>query len=142
MRKGSFYLAAIRQMEFDQHCCEMHMNSADPYHFQTLHAPLPLPLLERFITADHRAWQAYGEGLVDERPVKALHMTSFEERTHGLFLLGSRSLPVPLSAWVSKQIETNVTFEGPTIVHFRIKTPLGVLRQAFGLSRRAQKRRR
>ena len=25
-RNSSFYLAAIRQMEFDQHCCEMHMN--------------------------------------------------------------------------------------------------------------------
>ena len=46
-------------MEFDQHCCEMHMNSADPYHFKTLHAPLPLPLLEKFVTADHTATQAW-----------------------------------------------------------------------------------
>eukprot|EP00434_Breviolum_minutum_P028291 symbB.v1.2.025028.t1/scaffold2408.1/size79997/2 len=56
-------------------------------------------------------------------------MASFEERTHGLFLFGHPQLPVPLSATISESIETNVTFEGPTIVHFRIKTPLGVLRQ-------------
>ncbi|CAL1160992.1 unnamed protein product [Cladocopium goreaui] len=129
LQTGSFYLAAIRQMEFDQHCCEMHMNSADPYHFKTLHAPLPLPLLEKFITADHTATQEYGKGVVNEEPKDEWHMASFEERTHGLFLFGHPRLPVPLSATISESIETNVTFEGPTIVHFRIKTPLGVLRQ-------------
>ena len=29
------------------------MNSADPYHFDTLHAPLPLPLLEHVVTGKH-----------------------------------------------------------------------------------------
>ncbi|CAE7337349.1 daf-36 [Symbiodinium necroappetens] len=57
------------------------------------------------------------------------HMCSFEERTHGLQLFGSPRLPVPLSRSVASSIQTNVTFEGPTVVHFRLQTPLGVLRQ-------------
>lgn len=126
---GSFYLATIRQMEFDQHCCEMHMNSADPYHFKTLHAPLPLPLLEKFVTADHTATQEYGKGVVNGQLMDKEHMCSFEERTHGLQLFGSPRLPVPLSRSVASSIQTNVTFEGPTVVHFRLQTPLGVLRQ-------------
>jgi len=129
VERGSFYLTTIRQMEFDQHCCEMHMNSADPYHFKTLHAPLPLPVLEHFVTADHTATQEYGKGLVNGKLVDKEHMCSFEERTHGLQLLGIPWLPVPLSRTVASSIETNVTFEGPTIVHFRINTPLGVFRQ-------------
>eukprot|EP00439_Symbiodinium_sp_Y106_P086270 s218_g32.t1 len=40
---GDSYVVVMRRTEFHQHCCEMHMNSADPYHFQTLHAPLPIP---------------------------------------------------------------------------------------------------
>eukprot|EP00913_Durusdinium_trenchii_P005513 g5137.t1 len=82
-------------------------------------SPQKAPLM-RF---PHSTWMQSRE-LRDE-----WHMASFEERTHGLFLFGHPSLPVPLSATISKSIETNVTFEGPTIVHFRIKTPLGVLRQ-------------
>ncbi|CAJ1328883.1 unnamed protein product [Effrenium voratum] len=129
LQKGSFYLAAIRQMEFDQHCCEMHMNSADPFHFKTLHAPLPLPVLEKVITADHTATQEYGKGVVNEELKDQWQMCSFEERTHGLFFFGRPWLPVPFSASVASSIETNVTFEGPTVVHFRLRTPIGVLRQ-------------
>ena len=44
-------------------------NSADPYHFKTLHAPLPLPLLEKFVTADHTATQEYGKGVACTRAV-------------------------------------------------------------------------
>ena len=70
-------------------------NSADPYHFKTLHAPLPLPVLEKFVTADHTATQEYGKGVVNEELRDEWHMASFEERTHGLFLFGHPSLPVP-----------------------------------------------
>ena len=44
-------------------------NSADPYHFKTLHAPLPLPFLEKFVTADHTASQDYGKGVACKRTV-------------------------------------------------------------------------
>ena len=44
-------------------------NSADPYHFKMLHAPLPLPLLEKFVTADHTATQEYGKGVACKRTV-------------------------------------------------------------------------
>jgi cholesterol 7-dehydrogenase len=37
VQSGHFYYFTMRQMQFDQHVCEMHMNSADPHHFQTLH---------------------------------------------------------------------------------------------------------
>lgn len=39
---GKYYLAQQRTMEFEMHACEMVMNSADPIHFDTLHAPLPV----------------------------------------------------------------------------------------------------
>ena len=38
------------------------MNSADPIHFDTLHAPLPLPVLDKLFTAKHTITQVYGEG--------------------------------------------------------------------------------
>ena len=41
-----FGLVTALDLEFDQHVAEMSENSADYYHFQTLHRPLPLPCLE------------------------------------------------------------------------------------------------
>lgn len=126
---GDFYMATMRTMEFAQHSCEMHMNSSDPYHFDTLHAPLPIPGLSSFITGKHVIASKYGEGEVNNEFVKRNWLCSITERTTGLFFFGRPSLPVPLSKWSASQIRTGVTFEGPTIVHFTIETPFGVLRQ-------------
>ncbi|OLQ07600.1 Cholesterol desaturase daf-36 [Symbiodinium microadriaticum] len=69
---GSFYLATIRQMEFDQHCCEMHMNSADPYHFKIV---------------EHGRIQEYGKGVVNGQLMDKEHMCSFEGKLSRAFFL-------------------------------------------------------
>eukprot|EP00937_MAST-01D_sp_MAST-1D-sp2_P002880 g2880.t1 len=129
VERGQFYLAAARTMEFEQHVCEMAMNSADPFHFQTLHAPFPLPGLDRVITGKHTIKQVYGRGLQNGAYAHAEHLSSITERTEGLFFFGSPSLPVPFSAAASARVHTAVTFEGPTVVDFTIQTPFGEMRQ-------------
>lgn len=129
LETGEYYLGTTRQMEFAQHSCEMHMNSSDPHHFDTLHAPLPIPGLSSFITGKHVITSKYGEGECNREFVERDWLCSITERTVGLFFLGKPSLPVPLSRWAAGTIRTGVTFEGPTIVHFTIETPFGILRQ-------------
>eukprot|EP00911_Craspedida_sp_UC1_P001448 UC1_evm2s1092 len=129
VQEGSLYLAGIRTMEFEQHSCEMHMNSADPYHFDTLHAPLPLPFFRNFITGKHVITQSYGTGEINGEMIEKPELCSITERTTGLWFFGNKQLPVPLSAWAAAKVRTTVTFEGPTIVHFSVHTPFGMLRQ-------------
>merc|ERR1719210_1995377 len=107
----------------------MHLNSADPYHFRTLHAPLPLPVLGRFLTGEHVIDQVCGKGDINGEMVEKPELCSITEKTKGLYLFGNSQLPVPLSSSTSATVDTGVTFEGPTIVHFTIKTPFGMLRQ-------------
>jgi len=129
LEDGSFYLADMRTNEFGMHCSEMALNSADPYHFQTLHAPFPLPVLSRFVTGEHVIDQAYGTGDVNGEMVEKPELALFTEKTKGLHFFGNPKLPVPLSSTASATVDTRVTFEGPTIIHFTMKTPFGMLRQ-------------
>jgi len=129
LEDGSYYFGHMRTAEFDMHCCEMHMNSADPYHFKTLHAPFPLPVLDKFLTGEHSIDQVYGTGKVNGVMVDRKELCSITETTSGLFLFGKPNLPVPFSAAASSQVQAGVTFEGPTIVHFDIQTPFGLVRQ-------------
>lgn len=123
------YPVAMRCGIFHQHCCEMHMNSADPFHFNTLHAPLPVPGLGRFIKGIHLINTTYGEGEIRGKVEKHQHLTLFKEKTMGLFLFGKKRWPVPFSARVAALIDTVVTFEGPNMMHFKLITPLGTIRQ-------------
>jgi len=36
---------------------------------------------------------------------------------------------LPGASWIASHITTKVTFEGPSIMHFRLDTPLGSMRQ-------------
>lgn len=126
---GEWYLGATRTLEFEQHSCEMMLNSADPYHFQTLHAPLPLPILDHVITAFHTIKQFYGSGVVNGAVTEKEWLASITEKTTGLFLFGKSWLPIPFSATSAGAVGVGVTFEGPTIMHFTIATPFGKLRQ-------------
>lgn len=126
---GSSYVVAMRVMNFEMHCCEMHMNSADPYHFNTLHAPLPVPGLSWFLKGVHKIKTVYGEGEVDGKLVQKPHLTLFNEKTLGLFFFGKRQWPVPLTAWASSLVDVVVTFEGPNMMHFKMHTPFGTIRQ-------------
>jgi nitrite reductase/ring-hydroxylating ferredoxin subunit len=117
--EGRFYAVTEVQMEFAQHVLEMHMNSADFFHFQTLHRPLPLPLLDKVLFGQH-------ELKADYAPYKdAPHVCVFNERMKEILLFGLVS--VAPQAYLDG-IVAHVTFEGPTIVHFSVKTPMGELR--------------
>ena len=58
---GGLRLVVARSSEFEMHVCEMAENSADPYHFQTLHSPLPIPGLEKIVGCTHVTRQVYPE---------------------------------------------------------------------------------
>lgn len=121
---GRFYYVGMKQICFDQHVCEMHMNSADPHHFQTLHGPLPIPPFDKIIRGRHDV-KAYYEYSGNK------HQTLFTEKMLHLKLFGLWELP--LSAWTASHVDTNVIFEGPSIMHFSLR--LGF----FGEMRQVQK---
>ena len=58
---GRHRLVRSRSASFGMHVCEMVENSADAYHFQTLHAPLPVPMLEHVVGCTHTCTQRYPE---------------------------------------------------------------------------------
>jgi cholesterol 7-desaturase len=119
---GGWYFGTMRQMTFSQHVCEMHMNSADAYHFQTLHGPIPLPGLDRFVRCVHEVETRYFH--------PAPHLNHFCERMRDLTVGSGRwKFSVPFAAAVASSISTNVIFEGPAMMQFRIDTPLGSMHQ-------------
>lgn len=125
----TYYYALMRTMEFEQHSCEMAMNSADQHHFDTLHSPFPIPIVEKFVTGVHKIEAEYGKGIVEGEVVERAELTLFKEKTEGLYFFGNKKYPVWGSEKSSQEVDTTVIFEGPTIVHFMIDTPLGRLRQ-------------
>lgn len=129
IQSGKWYYALMRNMEFEQHSCEMAMNSADQYHFDTLHAPFPIPFIEKFVTGKHRIKAKYEEGLVRGKYVEKKELASITENTDGLYFFGNKRFPVPFSEFAASRVHATVTFEGPSIVHFEIKTPFGDMRQ-------------
>ena len=124
---GAFYYGGMRQMVFEQHVCEMHMNSADAYHFNSLHAPLPVPGLGWLIKCTHKVATRYHH--------PKAHLNTFIEKMMALHFdlsfLGLRGwrIGVPFAKSTAATVNTCVTFEGPAIMHFEIKTPLGTMRQ-------------
>eukprot|EP00947_MAST-08B_sp_MAST-8B-sp1_P005737 g5737.t1 len=117
-----FYYATMARVEFDQHVLEMSMNSADYFHFQTLHRPLPMPVLEKFIFGRHRLKARYFED-ADPDPANH-HVCFFEEIMEDLYVFNR----LPLPRVFLRGITTRVTFEGPGIIHFSVQTPLGEMR--------------
>lgn len=122
--ESKFYYATMRKLEFDQHSLEMHMNSADYYHFQTLHRPIPLPIMDKFLFGRHRLKASYFEDALAEG-AKSTHVCFFSEEMLQVYLFGK--IPV-FPKWFLSNIITRVTFEGPTIVHFSVKTIFGEMR--------------
>jgi len=118
------YLVTERQMEFNMHILEMSLNSQDYYHFQTLHAQIPLwPLDTKYspIRGVHEVKARYFE---DADP-KAPHCCLFRERMKKILLFNRFSI-VP--EFFLNSIDVNVVFEGPSILHFKIDTVLGTMR--------------
>ncbi len=119
-------LRCVKQNFFHQHIAEMCENSADPYHFQTLHGPLPIPGLSRLIGCRHNITQKYPESSSDPK-----HICRFTEQMHDLEVFGgsiSFRKNVPFAALILDSIFTSVVFEGPGNISFSIRTPLGEMR--------------
>jgi hypothetical protein len=131
VENGRWSYVLMRNVEFEQHSCEMAMNSADQHHFDTLHAPFPIPIVDQFVTGVHTSKVVYEQGLISGKIEKRPQYAHFEEKTIGLYLFGDRSRPIPQSEENSKAVDTTVIFEGPSIVHFMIDTPLGKMRQVM-----------
>ena len=90
-------------------------NSADYHHFNTLHAPFPVPILEKFVNIHHEAQLSFP---YKDDPSKK-HLCLFIQKLTHVILFNLIKIP-----FIFPQI-TNVTFEGPSIMQFRIYTPLG-----------------
>ena len=124
---GTWYYGGMRQMSFEQHVCEMHMNSADAYHFQTLHGPIPVWGLGWLIKCTHEVSTQYSQ--------PKAHLNTFHEKMVSLHVdLSALGLPwirfpVPFARATASTIDTTVIFEGPAIMQFKIDTPLGSIRQ-------------
>lgn len=93
------------------HITEMAENSADYFHFNYLHAQLPLPILKWFFTVRHETTLYFPPG-ADQK-----HISYFDDFGEIWFLNRFR-------LGFTRQ-KTTVTFEGPSIVHFHIDSPLG-----------------
>ena len=102
------------QSYFDMHITEMAENSADYFHFNYLHARLPLPILGSFFTVRHDTKLYFPEG------ENSKHISYFDNWAMIWFL---NRFPLTFT-----RQKTTVTFEGPSVVHFAIDTPLGSLR--------------
>lgn len=122
--KNKFYYVGMKQMFFNQHVQEMHMNSADYYHFQTLHKPIPFPILEHILFGQHRLKAEYFENAI-AKGAPDTHVCFFREEMLKIFLFGKISI---LPSFLLQSVDTRVTFEGPMIVHFSVKTIFGELR--------------
>eukprot|EP00439_Symbiodinium_sp_Y106_P086181 s218_g31.t1 len=68
----------------------------------------------------HSIKTTYGEGELFGKVEKRGHLTLFREKTMGM---------LPFSETIAAMIDTIVTFEGPNMMHFRLVTPLGTIRQ-------------
>ncbi|GMH79970.1 hypothetical protein TL16_g08342 [Triparma laevis f. inornata] len=125
--KKGLTLRVVKQNTFDQHIAEMCENSADPYHFQTLHGPLPILGLKKVVGCRHTITQKYP----DKENNDDMHTCKFTEQMSDLELLGgviSFRKWVPFAAPILDSIFTSVVFEGPGNISFSIRTPLGEMR--------------
>ena len=111
LQDGSMYFGGVTQLQFKMHIAEMAENSADPFHFNTLHAPFPLPILNKLIQLRHRVVLDFPNG----KP-EASHICLFREYATP-YLFGA----IPFTA---EQV-TNLYFDGPSFVHFMLSTPFG-----------------
>lgn len=96
---------------YDMHIIDMAENAADYYHFNFLHGPLDLPIIRHLITMTYET---------------ELHFPSAKEDWCRCYFNNWSQVNIfhrfPFK-WY-KQL-TVVTFDGPGVVHFDIKTPLG-----------------
>eukprot|EP00756_Hemistasia_phaeocysticola_P010220 Hpha_TRINITY_DN15000_c1_g1::TRINITY_DN15000_c1_g1_i1::g.125325::m.125325/K14938/NVD, DAF36; cholesterol 7-desaturase len=133
MDTDKFYFATMAQMTFDMHLSEAHENSADWYHFQTLHRPFPIPGLSRFIAGRHKITRRYAEGEltgngtgkgpdrdIPKQDGTEEHIVVFDEQMEAMYFLG---MAMPC---FNNTGGAHVVFEGPAMMHFTVDVPGGL----------------
>jgi len=103
---------------FSMHVAEMVENSADYFHFNYLHVALPLPLLRYFVTVEHDV-KTFFPG--EPTKTHTCYSEEYAELYVHLPIFGKIHLPLP-------RTKTVITFEGPSIIHFNMKTAIGSMR--------------
>eukprot|EP01087_Luapelamoeba_hula_P014816 TRINITY_DN4394_c0_g1_i1.p2 TRINITY_DN4394_c0_g1~~TRINITY_DN4394_c0_g1_i1.p2 ORF type:complete len:496 (-),score=64.01 TRINITY_DN4394_c0_g1_i1:53-1540(-) len=135
-----FYYGGTGVLELAMHISEAHENSADYYHFHTLHSKLPVPFVHRWLSLKHKSTVQYRSitsrfhegkkmGTLEiqmddelaqeqepERHDTEQHLTEFVNSVQMMFL--GKYL-------VGPEQHTRVTFIGPSVMHFRIHTQFG-----------------
>jgi nitrite reductase/ring-hydroxylating ferredoxin subunit len=107
---GSTYYGGVTELRFRQRFSEMAENSADLYHFNTIHAPFPLPGLSRVLAMRHRIELAF----VDGKPASTHRCFFRENATPMLF----DRVPV------STEQTTSIVFDGPATMYFVLTLPV------------------
>mmetsp|Transcript_12692 Transcript_12692/g.14560 ORF Transcript_12692/g.14560 Transcript_12692/m.14560 type:complete len:437 (+) Transcript_12692:166-1476(+) len=119
------------------HVFEPSQNSADDFHFQTVHQYLPMPFNLKILNVNHKIRSAYGKAAstseIDPNdpefsnlgPTELMIRETIEElRFMDLF---------PLPQFIADFICTHVHIQGPNNVVFKVDTPVGRFRAHFAL---------
>lgn len=109
------------------HITEASCNSADTFHFSTVHKYLPMPYNLKLIKADHIIKCVYGQDGT-EIPRDCLLI---REKLASLRLFGWDALQLP--AFVANSFVTYVHIQGPSNVVFRVDTVFGRFRGHYSM---------
>lgn len=98
---------------YKMHITDMAENAADYFHFNHLHEEMPIPILKWFVTMKYDTKMYFNED------PKLKHCCYFDNYSY-VYLFRRWHFK-----WYTQKVV--VTFEGPGLVHFDIRTPLGNL---------------
>lgn len=108
------------------HVFEPSQNSADDFHFLTVHQYLPMPMNLKLMKVSHHIKTAYGRD-EEESELPREIMLIRETITSMKFL---DKIPIP---YIKDFITTYVEIQGPNNILFRVDTPIGRFRSHFAL---------
>eukprot|EP00928_Gymnodinium_smaydae_P015213 TRINITY_DN15582_c0_g1_i2.p1 TRINITY_DN15582_c0_g1~~TRINITY_DN15582_c0_g1_i2.p1 ORF type:complete len:431 (+),score=35.55 TRINITY_DN15582_c0_g1_i2:76-1368(+) len=112
--------------DFAMHCMEPAHNTADWYHFRTVHSALGQDWLTRFRFAHvthtiHPArFGLIGSKDDDGKPIEKPHLMILDEQIDSMTVLGFLKVP----QWIFSLIKTQVRFNGPCFNSFHISFPI------------------
>ena len=108
------------------HVFEPSQNSADDFHFLTVHQYLPMPFNLKLLSVAHHIKTEYGKDTPDNDLPREVMMIREKITQIRLF----DTIPIP---FIADLIVTYVQIQGPNNILFRVDTPLGKFRAHFAL---------
>ena len=142
---GFFEVDVVNYTDFLMHAMEPAQNTADWYHFRTVHSWLPISLCGiRVLKADHSIDTHYGGGVTASATGRAMSrdMLVIRERIDALRLFGI----FPIPSFLPNMLTTEVQMNGCPVIMFRVNnsvlgrfralmtiTPVGPFRQRMQL---------